>query len=218
MGSMTSPASDSLKDIVARLDQRIQKVDEERWLSSRYAAASDRDSLIILYAFYYELARVRVAVTDVTLGQIRFQWWRDALAELARGEVRQHDVVLALRGQIEAGRLNLASLNAIVDRYEAAYLSHDRATEPDDLLVSAAMQVIDATADATPDIKRLAAQWAALRRRDSVAETIKSIRMPGPVRPALGHFRLARSWAAGKVPGRVARRLLILGAMLTGRT
>ena len=65
MGFMTSPASDSLKEIVARLDQRIQTVDEERWLSSRYAPEEARNALIILYAFYYELARVRVVVTDL---------------------------------------------------------------------------------------------------------------------------------------------------------
>ena len=88
MGSMTSPASVSLKEIVAHLDQRIQTVDEERWLSSRYAPDEARQALIILYAFYYELARVRVVVTDQTMGQIRYQWWRDALEELGLEDCR----------------------------------------------------------------------------------------------------------------------------------
>ena len=66
MGVMTSPASDSLKEIHMRLDERVRAMDEPRWLASRYAAEADRTALIVLYAFYYELARVRVAVTDQT--------------------------------------------------------------------------------------------------------------------------------------------------------
>ena len=52
-----------------RLDERVRAMDEPRWLASRYAAEADRTGLIVLYAFYYELARVRVAVTDQTMGQ-----------------------------------------------------------------------------------------------------------------------------------------------------
>ena len=134
MGFMTSPASDSLKEIVARLDQRIQTVDEERWLSSRYAPDAARQALIVLYAFYYELARVRVVVTDQTMGQIRFQWWRDALAELQQGEPRQHDVVLVLASLMSAHEVDVGQLEQLIAAHEAAFLSDDRSAEPEDLL------------------------------------------------------------------------------------
>ena len=131
MGSMTRPASDSLTDILARLDDRVRRVDEERWLSSRYAKVSQRDALIVLYAFYYELARVRGAVSDPMLGQIRFQWWRDALEELQRGEVRQHDVVIALSDQIAAGALAWQPLRDLIEPFEGAFVASDRALEPE---------------------------------------------------------------------------------------
>ena len=80
MSNETSPLS---KRQWKAIDARVKRVDEDRWISSRFAPEIYRNSLIALYALAYELARVRLAVTEETLGAIRFQWWRDALTEIA---------------------------------------------------------------------------------------------------------------------------------------
>ncbi len=216
MGSMTSPASDSLTVILPRLDARVRRVDEERWLSSRYAAAIERDALVVLYAFYYELARVRLTVSDQTLGQIRFQWWRDALAELQGGQIRQHDVVMALAAEIAAGRLSADQLLNLVSQCEAAFLAGDRDAEPEALLAEAARTICAPGTAPMEALSPIVQAWAKLRRGEHVPETFARIRLPSAVRPALAHLRLRQAWARGKTPGPVGTRLVILRAVITG--
>ncbi len=216
MGSMTSPASDSLTVIFARLDARVRRVDEERWLSSRYATASQRQSLIVLYAFYYELARVRVSVTDSTMGQIRFQWWRDALSELADGKPRQHDVVLALADELSDAHLSADALGRIIEQFEAAFLATDRSQEPEDLLAGAAARICAPAEDVAALVQRIAPEWAALRRGEAVSEPAPRERVASNLRPALAHFRLRHVWHRGATAGKLTIRLSILMAVLTG--
>ncbi len=217
MGVMTSPASDSLKEIAVRLDQRIQTVDEARWLSSRYASEDDRLTLIILYAFYYELARIRVAVSDQTLGNIRFQWWRDAFEELARGEVRQHDVVLALADQLARDRLNIADLLPLIDQHEAAFLENDRSLEPEAALVQVAVRVVSDETSLDDALKAIAQEWAGLRRSEPVDALLPRLPVNTALRPAAGHFRLRHVWARNPNPSALQKRASVLMAMLTGR-
>ncbi|NQY41317.1 MAG: squalene/phytoene synthase family protein [Henriciella sp.] len=211
---MTSPASDSLKEIVARLDQRIQTVDEERWLSSRYAPDEARHALIILYAFYYELARVRVVVTDQTMGQIRFQWWRDALEELQRGEARQHDVVLALASMMPKLQDGFELLGQLIDAHEAAFFAEDRNTEPEDQLVGVATKLFGEESAAYGDVAR---EWAALRRGDEVDQIQPKQRVSSALRPAVAHLRLRHAWKQGRKLSALQKRLSVLCAMLGAR-
>jgi len=216
MGPMTRPASDSLTVILSRLDARVHRVDEERWLSSRYAAETERGALIVLYAFYYELARVRLSVSDQTLGQIRFQWWRDALAELEQGEVRQHDVVLALAGQIERAQLKISTLTDMVTQFEQAFLANDRAMEPEGLLARAAANLCAPEHEGPGALDELALDWARLRRGEPARHAINRVQVAAPLRPALAHFRLRHAWQRDKKPGKVQTRLSIFLAVLIG--
>jgi len=217
MGVMTSPASESLQEITVRLDQRIQTVDEARWLSSRYASEDDRGTLIILYAFYYELARIRLAVSDQTLGNIRFQWWRDALDELARGDVRQHDVVLALSDQLDRGHLSLADLSPLIDQHEVAFVENDRSLEPEPVLAQVAAGVLSGETVVDDAVQKIAQEWAGLRRSVPIDVLLPRLRIDASLRPALGHFRLRHLWARTPNPSALQKRGCVLMAILTGR-
>lgn len=70
--------------------------DPGRFLTTLMAPPGPREALIALYAFDCEIGRVRHVVTQPMAGLIRLQWWRDALEGIARGETRQHPVVLGL--------------------------------------------------------------------------------------------------------------------------
>ena len=56
--------------------------DYDRYISALLAPLDRRMDLMLLYAFDAELARIPLTVTEPMLGEIRLQWWRDALSSL----------------------------------------------------------------------------------------------------------------------------------------
>ena len=75
--------------------------------------------LFALYAFNYEVARVRETVSEPVLGQIRLQWWRESIAAaFDGGSVRHHTVVEALSAAIRAHALTRAHFDRLIDARE----------------------------------------------------------------------------------------------------
>jgi len=90
----------------------------DRYLAALLAPAKARDHLMALYALDVELAEIREKITEPLAGEIRLQWWRDAIAALYRGaagEGRGHPVVRALAPAIEAGRLPQPAFEQLID-------------------------------------------------------------------------------------------------------
>lgn len=77
------------------IDQ-VRRFDHDRYLCALFAPAAARARLFALYAFNVEIARVREIVSEPVIGQMRLQWWRDTMAEIAAGKVRSHPVATAL--------------------------------------------------------------------------------------------------------------------------
>jgi phytoene synthase len=67
------------------LDRLVRRVDEDRWLALRFAPGEVRARLIALYAVNYEIARTAEIVSEAALGDIRLEWWRSALEQMAEG-------------------------------------------------------------------------------------------------------------------------------------
>jgi len=105
--------------------------DPDRYLSALFAAPDARDGLFALYAFNAELARVAEQVTEPGLGEIRLQWWRDALEHAAAGMSTGHPVADAL-GQIMLERgVSREDLARLIDARQfdvSVKLMPDRAT------------------------------------------------------------------------------------------
>jgi len=200
------------------LDARIRRVDEDRWLSSRYAPGpAARRALIALYALNYELVRIPRAIREPGLGAIRLQWWREALQQLEAGQApRRHDVVLALKSSIESGFYEAGALQRLVEGHEMAFESGRRDEEPEPVLAAIAANALAGAHGWGEPIRELAQTYAGLRRGEplSYGPIVKGV--PTAIRPALAHFRLRWSYGAQREPGVMARRLVILRAMLTG--
>lgn len=64
----------------------VRRYDRDRFVTSLFAPPAAREDLFTLYAFNTEIARIRETVSEVMLGQIRLQWWRDTLDCLCRGD------------------------------------------------------------------------------------------------------------------------------------
>lgn len=74
----------------------VRTHDYDRYLAMLYAPADKRDALYAYIAFNAELARIPGLASEPMVGEIRLAWWREALADLAKGQVRGHPVLLAL--------------------------------------------------------------------------------------------------------------------------
>lgn len=205
-------------EIWANIDRRLRTGDEDRWLSSRYAPLPARHHLVAFYGFCWELARVRLIVTEPALGAIRFQWWRDALDELAAGQPpRAHDVVAAVAELLEKTDVTAEKLQSVVDAYENAFEDGDRSLEPEAQIASLAVQIVHPETSANEVIATLAPVFAARRRGEAVTESPAPHRVEPTIRPALAHFRLRKLYRRAVPPGPLAKRLCVLRAVMSGR-
>jgi phytoene synthase len=93
----------------------VRERDRDRYFATLFAPAGKRPFLFALYAFSLEIARVRESVSDPMPGEIRLQWWRDALQGEARGNVRANPVAAALDDTIVRFRLPRQALVDLVN-------------------------------------------------------------------------------------------------------
>ena len=83
----------SMADLNLMTRQALKKADPDRYRAALMADAQGRQDLLILYAFHYELSKVPDVTTEPMLGQIRYEWWREAIDEIYTGrEVRRHEI------------------------------------------------------------------------------------------------------------------------------
>ncbi|MFV0280826.1 MAG: phytoene/squalene synthase family protein [Rhodoblastus sp.] len=99
----------------AHCESLLRWHDRDRWLASMFAPAALRPRLHALYAFSLEIARIRETVSDPMPGEIRMQWWVDAIEGEARGDVRAHPVAAALIDTIRAFGLPRAAFTNLVE-------------------------------------------------------------------------------------------------------
>jgi NADH dehydrogenase [ubiquinone] 1 alpha subcomplex assembly factor 6 len=103
----------------ASLAALVRGHDRDRYQTALFAPAGRREALFVLYAFNYEIARVRESITQPMLGQIRLQWWREVIdAADAGGPARQHEVALPLTAAIREYGLPRAAFDRMIDARE----------------------------------------------------------------------------------------------------
>lgn len=81
----------------------LRESDPDRCRAALFAPKGQASALLTLYAFHAELAKVPEAVSEAMLGEIRYQWWRDAVAEIYEDRpVRRHEVATPLGALLRA--------------------------------------------------------------------------------------------------------------------
>jgi phytoene synthase len=107
----------------------VRRHDRDRYQTALFAPAARREALFALYAFNFEIARVRETVTQPTLGRIRLEWWRENIGTAYDGgPVRRHPVAEALTAAIRCHRLSRAHFDRLVDAREADFDDEPPAT------------------------------------------------------------------------------------------
>ena len=89
----------------------VRTADRDRYTADLFLPEPARRHIFALHAFNAEVARVRDAVSDPQLGEIRLQWWRDAL----NGDDGGHPIATAVRRTIAEFKLPVAAFERLLD-------------------------------------------------------------------------------------------------------
>ncbi len=93
----------------------VREGDPDRYFATLFAPAASRPHLFALYAFSLTIARTREAAANPMAGEIRLQWWRDALQGEARGDVMANPVAAALTDAIVTHKLGRQPFIDLID-------------------------------------------------------------------------------------------------------
>ncbi len=218
----------------------VRARDEDRWLAAQYAHVKEARRLMALYAFHSELRRIPGAVSEPPLGEIRLQWWREALQELRDGKrARAHPVVeeIALAGLADADFADdVESLIAAAARplYDAGFAGADDLAgwlrQSEGTLDTLGARLLGGDADLAAQAGEAGALFALAREgawlapdlahdiQERLARPWAALRAPAAVAPALLHLCLTRAYARrGRKPFPVLKRLRLFAAMAAGR-
>ena len=107
----------SLADHYRHCESHVRAGDHDFWLAMLFAPAEKRPSLHALRAFLLEIEYVRQRVKEPLAGELRLQWWQDAIEGEARGDVASHPVAAALLDTVQTFRLPRDVLTDIIEAH-----------------------------------------------------------------------------------------------------
>ncbi len=93
----------------------LRESDRDRYLACLLAPPEKQGPLAALYAFHAEIARVRDVVRDPLPGEIRLQWWRDALEDTTGAKADGNPLAEALLHTIRDAHLPIGVLLDMID-------------------------------------------------------------------------------------------------------
>ena len=97
---------------------QVRAHDRDRYLTATLAPADRREALFALYAFNLEIARTREVISEPMVGQIRLQWWREAIDGVYEDDPRAHEVVRPLAAAVRDYNLTRAHFERLIDARE----------------------------------------------------------------------------------------------------
>ena len=97
----------------------VERGDPERFRTVMAAPVAARAKLFPLYAFNVEVARAPWVTAEPMIAEMRLQWWRDALEEIATGaNARRHEVVTPLVDVLSADTAKMLDELIAVRRWD----------------------------------------------------------------------------------------------------
>ena len=92
----------NLSDDIVGCAKLVEQGDPDRFRTVMAAPVAARRVLFPLYAFNVEVSRAPWVTQEPMIAEMRLQWWRDALEEIAKGKaVRKHEVTTPLAEVID---------------------------------------------------------------------------------------------------------------------
>lgn len=93
----------------------VRQLDPDRYITCLFAPRDAQAGLFALYAFSNEIARVRETVSEPMPGEIRHQWWREALSCKGEQAERQNPVAMAILHTLKRYKLPPEPLLALIE-------------------------------------------------------------------------------------------------------
>ena len=93
----------------------LKQGDPDRYWACLFSPAHHRGALAALYAFNLEIARTRELVSEPMIGEIRLQWWREAINGERADEAIAHPIAGSLVAAIARYRLPVQPLIDLID-------------------------------------------------------------------------------------------------------
>lgn len=106
----------------------VRRHDRPRYYAGLFSPARHRGALFALFALKVEIARIPARVSEPGLGEIRLQWWREALERIANGAPGETPPLAALGEAIAQYRLPAAPLTALIDAHRGDLYADPPAT------------------------------------------------------------------------------------------
>lgn len=98
----------------AHAETFLRENDRDRYLSTLVLKGPAREAIIALYAFNADVAMIRERAREPAPGEVRLQWWNDALAGEGHGAVRQNPLADALLETMERYALPVGTLQRLL--------------------------------------------------------------------------------------------------------
>ncbi|TDL17871.1 hypothetical protein BD410DRAFT_793908 [Rickenella mellea] len=114
----TSSPSSGLQDPSAYCRDFVKRHDRDSYLTSLFFPKHLQNACFAVKAFYVELAMIQDIVSSPMIGQMRMQFWRDALKGMAEGKPPRHPIALALHEASEAANIPPYHLKRILEARE----------------------------------------------------------------------------------------------------
>ncbi len=103
----------TFSDDLTACAQIVERGDPLRFRTAMLAPVAQRAKLFALYAFNVEVSRAPWLTQEAMIAEMRLQWWRDVLEEIAGGgPVRRHEVASPLAETLSPDQARL--LDALV--------------------------------------------------------------------------------------------------------
>lgn len=192
-----------------QLDQRLKRLDEPRWLATRYLPAEKRRILVALYLLDLDLARAS-RFAEPMLRLIRLQWWEDALEATGLGTpARGHEVLSALSEALSIVGVPPSVVLPLVSAWQAVAAGEDGAS-PAETLVNVAAACLNICSSSETERASALVVEGSKRVGSTVAPPISA-----EVRPLVLHLAAYRR--NGTPLGGLSARWRVFMAALTGR-
>ncbi|ARQ01785.1 phytoene/squalene synthase family protein [Pseudorhodoplanes sinuspersici] len=109
-----------MSDAAQHCEALVREADKDRFLATLFAPAATRPDLFALYAFDIETAAVAHRVREPLAGEIRLQWWSDAIT--GKADSAGHPVAEAFLAMVTRHVIPVAlALGVIEGRQRALY-------------------------------------------------------------------------------------------------
>ncbi|MEO6395092.1 MAG: phytoene/squalene synthase family protein [Devosia sp.] len=92
----------------------LRKIDRDRYLATLLLEPEQRAAITALYAFNADVATIRDRAREPAAGEIRLQWWKDALEGQGHGGVRQNPLAAVLLDAVAKYRLPVPALTRLL--------------------------------------------------------------------------------------------------------